>query len=212
MKAKFKQPFPERQIRAHFTEEFIRVYQAYNEPIALSAVENQNFSLAPKYNNKRMTWIKPSWCWMAYRCGYSYKGYHQSHVLAIDLDRKMFDEVILKSAVLASQQSINTEAESKRNEKENATLSDVIIQWDPERDVALNKLEYRSIQIGIRGNVARRFIEGELIRKITDVTEQFQNAFGFINNGKIEEANKLLPLEIEYPVVDDEIQKKLLIS
>ncbi|WP_245737306.1 DUF4291 family protein [Xenorhabdus japonica] len=30
--------------------------------------------------------------------------------------------------------------------------SDVVIQWEPERDISLNKLEQRTIQIGLRNN------------------------------------------------------------
>lgn len=57
---------PERQIRASFTDHSIRVYQAYPAEIAEPAVAEGRF-VAP-FKRDRMTWIKPSFLWMAYRC------------------------------------------------------------------------------------------------------------------------------------------------
>lgn len=57
-------PPPYRQIRALYTDTTITVYQAYSAAIALPAVAQQNLSAAPEFTFSRMTWIKPSWCWM----------------------------------------------------------------------------------------------------------------------------------------------------
>lgn len=57
-------PPPYRQIRALYTNTTITVYQAYSAAIALPAVAQQNLSAAPEFAFSRMTWIKPSWCWM----------------------------------------------------------------------------------------------------------------------------------------------------
>lgn len=62
-----------RAIRAKFDNNCITVYQAYNKEIAEAAVVKQKLSV-PAYRPDRGTWFKPSWCWMMYRCGYSYKG------------------------------------------------------------------------------------------------------------------------------------------
>jgi hypothetical protein len=62
---------PERQIRASFTDHSIRVYQAYPAEIAEPAVTEGRF-VAP-FKRDRMTWIKPSFLWMAYRCGWATK-------------------------------------------------------------------------------------------------------------------------------------------
>jgi hypothetical protein len=45
-----------------------------------------------------------------------------------------------------------------------------VVQWDPERGPGIEKLPYRSIQIGIRGKVRDRWI-GEWIESIEDVTD-----------------------------------------
>lgn len=55
---------PYRQIRAWYDEETITVYQAYSEEIAGPAVKEQRLSASPKFSSTRITWIKPSWCWM----------------------------------------------------------------------------------------------------------------------------------------------------
>lgn len=57
-------PTPYRQIRALYTPTTITVYQAYSPAIAIAAVAQQKLSAAPEFTLSRMTWIKPSWCWM----------------------------------------------------------------------------------------------------------------------------------------------------
>jgi hypothetical protein len=52
-----------REIRASYDDEGIIVYQAFNAEIAKAAVETQKLNASPLYRI-RMTWIKPSWCWM----------------------------------------------------------------------------------------------------------------------------------------------------
>ena len=47
-----------KEIRAVYTEDTIRVYQAYNKYIASEAVQNGTFG--EKFKIDRMTWIKPS--------------------------------------------------------------------------------------------------------------------------------------------------------
>ena len=88
----------EKQIRAVYTEKTIRVYQAYNKIIADEAVKNGTFGNSFKLD--RMTWIKPSFLWMMYRCGWGTKA-DQEHILAIDIKREAFD-FIVQNAVISS--------------------------------------------------------------------------------------------------------------
>ncbi len=55
---------PYRQIRALHDEDTITVYQAYSDEIGKAAVQHQKLSASPAFRYQRMTWIKPSWCWM----------------------------------------------------------------------------------------------------------------------------------------------------
>jgi len=41
-----------------------------------------------------MTWIKPSFLWMMYRCGWGLKDENQKRVLAIDIDRAGFERAL----------------------------------------------------------------------------------------------------------------------
>jgi hypothetical protein len=61
-----KASIPYRQIRAIYDDETITVYQAYSPSIATTAVEHQKLNASPDFKLGRMTWIKPSWCWMMY--------------------------------------------------------------------------------------------------------------------------------------------------
>jgi hypothetical protein len=71
---------PHRQIRADYDEESLIVYQAFSRGIAEEAVASGKFG--PSFSRTRMTWIKPSFRWMLYRCGFATKP-GQEHVLAI---------------------------------------------------------------------------------------------------------------------------------
>jgi len=71
-------------VRAGFTTETITVYQAYPAEIALPAVAAGRF--VPPFKRDRMTWIKPSFRWMMYRCGWGTKP-GQEHVLAVEITR-----------------------------------------------------------------------------------------------------------------------------
>jgi len=62
---------PERQIRAVFDEQTIRVYQAYGDAIADPALKAGTF--VPPFSMTRMSWIKPSFLWMMYRSGWGTK-------------------------------------------------------------------------------------------------------------------------------------------
>src|SRR5436190_23904954 len=85
-------------IKAAFTNDAIRIYQAYPIEIALPALRAGRF--VPPFKKGRMTWIKPSLNWMMYRSGYATKP-GQEVILAIDITRKGFEWAI-ENAVLSS--------------------------------------------------------------------------------------------------------------
>ncbi len=86
----------DKEIRAVYTEDTIRVYQAYNKDIASEAVQKGTFG--EKFKIDRMTWIKPSFLWMMYRCGWGPKE-NQEHILAIDMKREAFDFIVQNAVV-----------------------------------------------------------------------------------------------------------------
>jgi hypothetical protein len=161
---------PYRQIRASYDDTTITVYQAYSASIATAAVKTQKLSASPNFSFGRMTWIKPSWTWMMYRSGYSYKDSRQAHILALKMRHEDFIK-LLESAVLAhgpTRPQVGTE----ENEIEKRARSKcVVVQWDPERSFRIGKLDHRSIQIGIPRAVVEEWVK-EGIMSIEDVTDR----------------------------------------
>ncbi|KAL3447623.1 hypothetical protein BJX65DRAFT_276474 [Aspergillus insuetus] len=185
---------PYRQIRALYTPQTITIYQAYPPSIALPALATQSLSKVPTFKRTRMTWIKPSFLWMAYRSGYATKS-NQEHVLAIEISREGF-EWALSHAVLSHRPgSASTEQiKTWKNEVENSCVR---VQWDPERDLYGNPLAYRSLQVGLRGEAVEKFVE-EWIVGIKDVTGVMHEIKEKVEQGVLDEAKKLLPVEEVY--------------
>ena len=184
---------PYRQIRADYDDETITVYQAYNVEIAKAAVSEQKLNASPQFRPTRMTWVKPSWAWMLYRAGYSYKDPGQARILALKMKHSDFLS-LLERAVLTTHPTGATSAgvqprhaveprdpgatshrvHGKRqagDESSREKSTDVKVQWDPERTVRLERLSYRSIQIGIPGAIRGEWGD-TMIVKIEDVTDK----------------------------------------
>ncbi len=177
-------------IRAVYDDTTIRVYQAYCPAIAEEAVRLGTFG--NRFRLTRMTWIKPSFLWMMYRSGWAAKE-NQERILAIDIQRKAFDSLV-KNAVVSSHHAAGDI--SLREWQKQVQASDIRVQWDPERDIQGNPLEYRSIQIGIRGEAVRKFIS-EWIVQIQDITDYVTDLR--LRKERGEDITPLLPAERIYP-------------
>ena len=153
-----------RQIRAVYNDETIRVYQAYNDIIAREAVEKGTFG--SHFKMDRMTWIKPSFLWMMYRCGWATKE-GQERVLAIDIKRTAFEYLVDHAVLSKFDPQID---ESMEAWKRKIQSSDIRCQWDPERDIWGKPLDYRSIQLGIRGQAVKDYVNDWIV-SIEDITE-----------------------------------------
>ena len=183
-----------KQIRAIFTDTTIRVYQAYGDQIADVALQQGTF--AAPFSFSRMTWIKPSFLWMMYRCGWGLKDENQKRVLAIDIDRAGFERA-LSMACLSHFDPELYPSETAWKEKLQASM--VRIQWDPERDVFFRPLPHRSLQIGLTGDTVPLYAE-EWIKKITDVTEQAFRLKKAVEAGDEAYLDTHLPKEQPYPL------------
>jgi hypothetical protein len=179
---------PERQIRAVHDDETITVYQAYPAEIALPAVAAQRF--VPPFNRDRMTWIKPSYLWMMYRCGWATKP-GQERVLAIRITRAGF-EWALEHSCLSSHHG-DPEWAARM------AASPVRVQWDPERDIHLIRLQHRAIQIGLTGEAAHRYVD-EWTMTITDITDEVRTTYRLLQAGDLDAAAARLPNETGYPL------------
>ncbi|KAI0426957.1 ATP-dependent RNA helicase DHX8 [Xylaria sp. FL1042] len=170
---KTKVDVKQRQIRAHYDEETITVYQAYNSEISLAAVREQKLHASPQFRLTRMTWIKPSWCWMMYRAGYSYKDKNQERILALKMKHEHFIALLEKATLTTEPGQEVTPGDIASSDKPSTRekSSAVKVQWDPERSPRLDKLGYRSIQIGIPSVLAATWVD-QWILGIEDVTEK----------------------------------------
>ncbi|HTA64662.1 MAG TPA: DUF4291 domain-containing protein [Xanthomonadaceae bacterium] len=152
-----------RHILAHFDDESVVVYQAYRPAIATWAVGHQRFG--GEFSYGRMSWIKPNFLWMMYRCGWASKE-GQEHVLAVRLRRPFFDEILRRAVPSSFDASRYASVEAWRRALDD---SEVRLQWDPDHDPLGRPLERRAIQLGLRGSMLRRYGETELL-SIEDVT------------------------------------------
>lgn len=235
---------PYRQIRAHYDDETITVYQAYNRGIATAAVREQKLHASPLFRPTRMTWIKPSWAWMLYRAGYSYKDPGQERILAIRMRHEDFLGLLRKAILTFGHDGAN-KAESELepqtsqpapNESDETTPQpagfdeatgtkrrkhrdpaagkspDVKVQWDPERTVRLEKLEYRSIQIGIPAALSPEWTEKWIvgIEDVTDRARELKRVLDeepHVSDGELVERG-LVPVERPFEI-SEELQKLL---
>lgn len=230
---------PYRQIRAAYNPDTITVYQAYKAEIADPAVAEQKLHASPLFKPSRMTWIKPSWAWMLYRAGYSYKDCGQERILALHMKHEHFIELLehgalahdkLDASVDTSTPSVARGPDStKQLISENANITkpqkqdegevqtenpgqqgevvekpQVRVQWDPERTVRLEKLPYRSIQIGIPAAMSPKWTESMIV-SIEDVTEKARELKRLLDENEditVEElvGRGLLPVEKVFDV------------
>lgn len=184
---------PSHQIRAVYDETTIRVYQAYSNEIADSALKRGTF-ISPPFKMERMTWIKPSFLWMMYRSGWGYKDLGQARILAIDMTREGFKWALDNSCPSHAPTDMPNEDWVRLKD-----ISPVRVQWDPERDLFLMPQQYRAIQIGLGKVAVEHYIKNWIV-KITDVTPLAHSIHKLIELHNVAEAQALLPQERPYPL------------
>ena len=72
--------------------------------------------------------------------------------------------------------------------------SPVRIQWDPERDLCLQAMEFRTIQIGLSKEAVHRYVN-EWICRISEVTQLAHEIHALVQQGCLHEARSKLPIE-----------------
>ena len=183
----------QRQVRALYTDTTITVYQAYPVAIAEAALRAGRF--APPFKRERMTWIKPSFLWMMYRCGWATKP-GQERVLAISISRSGFEGALAEAVLSHYDRSLHADhAQWSRELKR----SSVRVQWDPERSLRLGELPYRSLQVGLGGAAVGRYVD-EWTAGIADVTGLARSIRRRLDHDDENGARALLPVERPYPL------------
>src|SRR4051812_38659558 len=87
-------PIVGRHVLAQHDADSVVVYQAYRPSIGSFAAQHQYFG--GEFSLARMSWIKPNFLWMMYRCGWASKD-GQEVVLAIWLARDAFDAILAQA-------------------------------------------------------------------------------------------------------------------
>ena len=187
---------PKHSIQARFTATTITVYQAYPPAIGLPAAEESRFTDA--WQRHRMTWIKPSFLWMMYRCGWATKE-GQETVLSIEISREGFEWALKHGCLSHFKPGLHVNRASWKRQLKCAPAR---VQWDPERDLHLRPLPHRSLQLGLTGEAANQYAD-EWTRSITDVTQQVHRIHALVREGNLAAAEQLLPQEAPYPAEDN---------
>ncbi|MFF4703957.1 DUF4291 domain-containing protein [Streptomyces sp. NPDC001288] len=187
---------PQRRIRAAHSESTITVYQAYSPEIGGPAVRDGRFPGA--WKRDRMTWIKPSFLWMMYRCGWGAKA-GQETVLAVEISRAGFDWAVRNACLSSYTRGVHPDRATWQRQLKHAPTR---VQWDPERDLHLRPLPYRSLQLGLSGEAARRYAD-EWTLAIRDVTPLAHEIHALVGAGDLTSAARLLPEERPYPVEEE---------
>jgi hypothetical protein len=187
-------PFvPVRQVRAVFDHRNIVVYQAYSSSIADPALAAGRF--VPPFKVSRMTWIKPSFLWMMYRCGWASKP-GQERVLAITITREGFEWALASSCLSYFDPAFYQTEQAWLGRK---VASTVRVQWDPERSLKMAPLPYRAIQIGLGSEAVHRYVNDWTVR-IDDVTPLARDIAHLVAANRLTDANDALPSEQAYPL------------
>lgn len=186
---------PARQIRALHTESTVTVYQAYAPGLGLPAARDGRFPA--EWGRGRMTWIKPSFLWMMYRCGWAGKEGQQT-VLAVEITREGFDWALRHACLASYEPGAHPDRAAWRRELKRSPAR---VQWDPERDLHLRPLPHRSLQLGLAGEASRRYAD-EWTVSITDVTPLAHEVHAHVRAGDLDAAGALLPPERPYPAGD----------
>lgn len=175
-------PHPPRyEIRALHTATTVTVYQAYRPAIGLPAARDGRFPA--EWKRDRMTWIKPSFLWMMYRCGWGTKE-GQEVVLAVEIDRSGLEWALAHAELSHYVREVHPDRASWKRGLRTAPAR---VQWDPERDLDLNPLPYRSLQLGLSGEAARRYAD-EWTVSVRDVTPLAREVRAAVRAGERERA------------------------
>jgi hypothetical protein len=188
-----------RHVVAQFDDESVIVYQAYRPAIGNFAARQGYFG--GEFSLNRMSWIKPNFLWMMYRCGWASKE-GQEVVLAVRLKRTAFDEILRRAvhSTLVPEVYGNLAAW-----KEAVATSDVRLQFDPDHSPSGSPVERRAIQLGLRGEVLAKYAR-EWLLGIEDVSEFVREQS---RHARSPYSRLVTPREEVYPVTDAEVAARL---
>ena len=179
----------------------IILYQAFNSQITQYAMSNQKFG-GQNYSFNRMSWIKPGFLWMMYRAGWASKE-NQQHILAITLPIVHFKKILAQATITSYNAQLFATAEEWKSELEK---TEIRLQWDPDHDPFGTKEKRKAIQIGMKGEMLKKFCTEWLI-KIEDITDFVKNEHPKVLKNDLNELN--VPYEQILDLNDPEIENRI---
>jgi hypothetical protein len=189
------------QIIGYQNETSIVVYQAYKKSIAEFAVLNQILG-GPEFSYNRMSWIKPNFLWMMFRCGWAEKE-NQDVVLAITISKTFFIEVLHNAAISSFSSGLHDNYEEWRRD---LRLKQARLQWDPDHDPFGNKLPRRAIQLGLQGELLEKFGKSE-IQNIKDITPFVRLQKNLLDSGQTQILT--IPYETVFEISDPLLSNRI---
>lgn len=188
-----------RHVVAQYDRDSVVVYQAFRPSIASFAATHGHFG--GDFGYGRMSWIKPGFLWMMYRCGWATKE-SQERVLAVRIQRSAF-ETILAAAVPSSFD--RAVFESDEQWREAVAKSSVRLQWDPDHDPYGQPVERRAIQIGLRGEMLASYGR-DWVLSIEDITDYVHEQRASRDRGL---ESLMMPREEVYAIGASEVRARL---
>jgi hypothetical protein len=179
------------EIRAHYDDRSMIVYQAYPKSIALPALQNNRF--VPPFSLNRMTWIKPSFLWLMERSNWGLKS-GQEMILAIRITRQGWEEALSHAVLTSYDPRVYRHYDEWAAQFERALVH---VQWDPERTLRGKSLPVHSIQVGLSRHIIEKYVS-EWTVEIQDATPYVRKIYGLLQQGQEAKAKGLLPKERVY--------------
>jgi len=197
-------PVSGQQIIGYQAANSIVVYQAYNRSIADFAVANQYLG-GPAFSYNRMSWIKPNFLWMMFRCGWAQKE-NQEAVLAITISKDFFVEILSNAAISSYSSAYH---QSHDQWKEELNRKSVRLQWDPDHDPFGNKVSRRAIQLGMKDDILERFGKIE-VKEIENITPFVIDQLQLVEKRNMDDL--VVPYETIFQIPDSELAKRIAIE
>ena len=168
-----------RHILSQHDERTVVVYQAYNPRIGRFAAEHRFFG--GDFSLERMSWIKPNFLWMMFRCGWASKP-DQETVLAVWLRREAFDSLLTQAV---HSKHVPEVYGSSQQWQEHLARSEVRLQWDPDHGPTGAPVERRAIQLGLKGRALQGYSR-EWIVELEDITPFVREQREHVRDGQLE--------------------------
>jgi Domain of unknown function (DUF4291) len=185
----------------HQAKDEIVVYQAYKASIAAYAVKHQVLG-GNEFSYNRMSWIKPNFLWMMYRCGWAEKE-NQERVLALWIKKAVLEEILSNATLSSFDAEYYVDRETWEKELEN---KEVRLQWDPDHDPYGQKITRRAIQLGLKGSILKDFGNNQ-ISLIEDITGFVKEQKSHIDNGRL--ALLEVPVEKVWHFENEELKRRI---